>query len=97
MMAHFLGPFQGVWIATFTVGKDLQSGKLQAVLSEYISVERYIYACYFPSRYLPAKIRAFIDFFCATYRRRSLLGSQCLNRLFVRPECEIQSGQARTK
>lgn len=50
-------------LPTFTVGKDLQGGKLRAVLSEYISVERYIYACYFPSRYLPAKIRAFIDFF----------------------------------
>lgn len=50
-------------LPTFTVGRDLQRGKLQAVLSEYIPVERYIYACYFPSRYLPAKIRAFIDFF----------------------------------
>ncbi|MBA2484177.1 MAG: LysR family transcriptional regulator [Nitrosomonas sp.] len=49
-------------LPTFTVGKDLQCGNLQAVLSEYISVERHIYACYFHSRYLPAKIRAFIDF-----------------------------------
>jgi len=49
-------------LPTFTVGKDLQSGKLQAVLSEYIAVERYVYACYLPSRHIPAKIRSFIDF-----------------------------------
>lgn len=49
-------------LPTFTVGKDLQSGKLQAVLSEYITVERYVYACYLPSRHVPAKVRSFIDF-----------------------------------
>ncbi|MCP5274602.1 MAG: LysR family transcriptional regulator [Burkholderiales bacterium] len=49
-------------LPTFTVGKDLQSGKLQAVLSEYIAVERYVYACYLPSRHVPAKVRSFIDF-----------------------------------
>ncbi len=49
-------------LPTFRVGKDLQNGKLQAVLSEYIPVERYVYACYLPSRHLPAKVRSFIDF-----------------------------------
>ncbi|PTN11525.1 LysR family transcriptional regulator [Nitrosomonas aestuarii] len=49
-------------LPTFTVGKELQSGKLQAVLSEYIAVERYVYACYLPSRHVPAKVRSFIDF-----------------------------------
>ncbi|MCB1949174.1 LysR family transcriptional regulator [Nitrosomonas sp.] len=49
-------------LPTFTVGKDLQSGKLQAVLSEYIPVERYVYACYLPSRHVPAKVRSFIEF-----------------------------------
>ena len=49
-------------LPTFTVGKDLQNGKLQAVLSEYIAVERYVYACYLPSRHVPAKVRSFIDF-----------------------------------
>ncbi|MDR4516622.1 MAG: LysR family transcriptional regulator [Nitrosomonas sp.] len=49
-------------LPTFTVGKDLQNGKLQAVLSEYIAVERYVYVCYLPSRHVPAKVRSFIDF-----------------------------------
>ena len=49
-------------LPTFTVGKELQSGKLQAVLSEYIAVERYVYACYLPSRHVPAKVRSFIEF-----------------------------------
>jgi DNA-binding transcriptional LysR family regulator len=35
------------------------------VLSEYIPVERYVYACYLPSRHQPAKIRSFIDFLTA--------------------------------
>lgn len=52
-------------LPTFTVGKDLQSGRLQAVLSEYIPVERYVYACYLPSRHLPVKVRSFIDFLAA--------------------------------
>lgn len=58
-----LGGLGVALLPTFTVGRDLQRGKLQAVLSEYIPVDRYIYASYFPSRYLPAKIRVFIDFF----------------------------------
>ena len=52
-------------LPTFTIGKELQNGNLQAVLSEYIPVERYIYACYLPNRYLPAKVRSFIDFLSA--------------------------------
>ena len=47
------------------IGKDLQDGRLQAVLSEYIPVERYVYAKYLPSRHLPVKVRAFIDFMIA--------------------------------
>lgn len=31
-------------LPTFIIGKDLQSGSLQAVLSEYIPVERQVYA-----------------------------------------------------
>lgn len=33
--------------------------------SEYIPVERHVYAMYLPSRHLPAKVRAFIDFLIA--------------------------------
>lgn len=49
-------------LPTFIVGRDLQAGRLRAALSEYIPVERHVYALYLPTRHLPAKVRAFIDF-----------------------------------
>lgn len=52
-------------LPTFTVGKYIQKKQLQAVLSEYIPVERYVYACYLQNRHLPAKVRFFIDFLSA--------------------------------
>lgn len=52
-------------LPTFIIGKDLQSGKLQAALSEYIPVERHVYAMYLPTRHLPSKVRVFIDFLLA--------------------------------
>lgn len=54
-------------LPTFIIGGDLQAGRLQAVLSEYIPVERHVYAMYLPTRHLPAKIRAFIDFLLARF------------------------------
>lgn len=52
-------------LPTFIVGKALQSGELQAVLSEYIPVERHVYAMYLPTKHLPSKVRVFIDFLAA--------------------------------
>ncbi len=52
-------------LPTFIIGRDLQSGKLQAALSEYIPVERHVYAMYLPTRHLPSKVRDFIDFLVA--------------------------------
>lgn len=52
-------------LPTFIIGKDLQSGVLQAVLSEYIPVERHVYAMYLPTRHLPSKVRLLIDFLIA--------------------------------
>jgi DNA-binding transcriptional LysR family regulator len=49
-------------LPTFIIGKELQSGRLQSVLSEYIPRERHIYAVYLPTRHLAAKVRGFIDF-----------------------------------
>lgn len=49
-------------LPTFIVGQELQAGRLRAALSEYIPVERYVYAIYLPTHHLPAKVRAFIDF-----------------------------------
>lgn len=50
-------------LPTFLIGKDLQTGALQSVLSDYVPVERHIYAVYLANRHLSAKVRAFIDFF----------------------------------
>jgi DNA-binding transcriptional LysR family regulator len=49
-------------LPTFIIGKDLQAGRLQDALAEYIPVERHVYAIYLPTRHLPAKVRAFIDY-----------------------------------
>ncbi|MEO6929547.1 MAG: LysR family transcriptional regulator [Casimicrobiaceae bacterium] len=49
-------------LPTFIVGKDLQAGRLQCVLSEYTLPEQDVYAVYLPTRHLSAKVRAFIDF-----------------------------------
>lgn len=49
-------------LPTFIIGQELQAGRLRAALSEYIPVERYVYAIYLPTRHLPAKVRFFIDF-----------------------------------
>ncbi len=49
-------------LPTFIIGRDIQAGRLRAALSEYIPVEQHVYALYLPTRHLPAKVRAFIDF-----------------------------------
>ena len=49
-------------LPTYTIGMELQKGRLQMALPEYLSIERHIYACYLPSRHLPIKIRTFINF-----------------------------------
>ena len=61
---------QGLGVAllpTFIIGKELQAGRLKSVLSEYIPVERHIYAVYLANRHVPAKVRAFIDHLLARY------------------------------
>lgn len=52
-------------LPTFIVGRDIQSGRLQTVMSEYIPVDRHVYAMYLPTRHLPSKVRVFIDFMLA--------------------------------
>lgn len=56
---------QGLGLAllpTFLIGGELQSGRLRAALSQYIPLERHIYAVYLANRHVSAKVRAFIDF-----------------------------------
>jgi hypothetical protein len=54
-------------LPTFIVGDDLQSGRLQAVLTEYLPSERNLYALYLPNRHLSAKVRVFIDFLLSKF------------------------------
>lgn len=54
-------------LPTFIVGKDLQSGRLQAVLGEHVPTERNLHALYLPNRHLSAKVRVFIDFLVARF------------------------------
>ena len=52
---------------TFIVGCDLQSGRLERVLSEFEEEDRGIYAVYPHNRHLSAKVRAFVDFMAARF------------------------------
>ena len=54
-------------LPSFIVGDDLQSGRLQAVLTEYLPSERNLYALYLPNRHLSAKVRVFIDFLLSKF------------------------------
>ena len=54
-------------LPTFIVGKDLQAGRLQAVLADYVPSERSLHAVYLPNRHLSAKVRVFIDFLVARF------------------------------
>ena len=57
-----LGGLGVALLPTFLIGKELQSGALQAVLSNYVPLERHIFAVRLPNVHLPPKVRAFIDF-----------------------------------
>ncbi len=52
---------------TFIVSDDLRSGRLQAVLKEFMETDLAIYAVYPHNRYLSAKVRAFVDFLAERY------------------------------
>ena len=57
-----LGGLGVALLPTFIIGRELQSGLLQAVLSDYVPLERHIYSVHLPSIHLPPKVRAFVDF-----------------------------------
>lgn len=54
-------------LPTFIVGDDLQSGRLQAALTEYLPAERTLHALYLSNRHLSAKVRVFIDFLLSKF------------------------------
>lgn len=49
-------------LPTFVAGQDIKSGKLIQVLSDYAMPYKTLYALFAERRYLPEKIRVFIDF-----------------------------------
>lgn len=70
LSAAVLGGLGVALLPTFLIGRELQEGKLRAVLSEYVPSERHIHAVYLPTRHLPAKVRAFIDFLVERFSPR---------------------------
>jgi DNA-binding transcriptional LysR family regulator len=54
-------------LPTFIIGHELQAGRLQSVLSNYVPLERHVYAVHLPNLHLPVKVRGFIDFLQARF------------------------------
>ena len=52
---------------TFIAGRDLQAGRLVAVMPDYVDESASVYAVYPHIRHLSAKVRAFIDFLAARF------------------------------
>ena len=51
-----------VLLPTFLVGADLEAGRLVHVLADYDAGELGIYAVYTNRKFMPAKVRSFLDF-----------------------------------
>ncbi len=49
-------------LPTFIVGDDLRTGRLHSVLSDFVPIERRIYAVHLPNVRMPRKVHGFIDF-----------------------------------
>ncbi len=48
-------------IPKYLIEEELRTGRLVSILSEFVANERSVYAIYAPSRFLPAKVRAFVE------------------------------------
>ena len=57
-------------IPDFIATASLQSGELVTLFDDFIAKDRGIYAVYPHRRYLPAKVRSFVDFLSAWFRRQ---------------------------
>lgn len=56
-------------VPDFIARPFIQSGELVTLFDEYISKDRGIYAVYPHRRYLPAKVRSFVDYLSAWFRK----------------------------
>jgi DNA-binding transcriptional LysR family regulator len=56
-------------IPDFIAAPSIQSGELVTLFDDYIAKDRGIYAVYPHRRYLPAKVRSFVDFLSTWFRR----------------------------
>lgn len=57
-------------IPDFIAANSIRSGELVTLLDDHITRDRGIYAVYPHRRYLPAKVRSFVDFLAAWFRRQ---------------------------
>lgn len=57
-------------IPDFIAGPSIHSGDLVTLLEDFIAKDRGIYAVYPHRRYLPAKVRSFVDYLAVWFRRR---------------------------
>ena len=57
-------------IPDFIASPSIQSGDLVTLLDDYVAKDRGIYAIYPHRRYLPAKVRSFVDYLAVWFRRR---------------------------
>ena len=62
-------------LPTFIVGRELQAGRLLAVLPDYVLMQRRIYAVHLPNGHLPVKVRGFTRLSSSAIRSRALLGA----------------------
>jgi DNA-binding transcriptional LysR family regulator len=49
-------------LPTFVAGPDIKSGKLVPLFENYEMLQQSIYAVFLERQYMPAKVRAFLDF-----------------------------------
>jgi len=69
------GALEGLGVVnlpTWMVGPDLESGRLEEVLSDYAQPEPSVHAIYPPGRHLSAKVRAFVDYLAGHFKERPL-------------------------
>ena len=61
-------------VPRFTVEEDLAEGRLVSVLGDYLTKDGGIYAVYPHRRYLPARVRAFVDFLADWHKKQGETG-----------------------